>query len=140
MALALGIAGSATATTAPGFVYSVTVTMTDSRLVLKHPTHSGLIGDTYIQKQGLSARFPRGAQIRFLFINRGSATYLPALHVATVQDYPYGRPQSLVKARRVVAPGGHVELLVTFIYRGSYSLQELLHARPHGKAVPITIY
>jgi hypothetical protein len=140
LSLLLATAGGAgRATTAPERVYTVNVTMNDSRLVLVHPHHSG-IGNQYIQQQGLWATFPRGAQIKFVFVNNGSKTYRPALHVFTVSDYPYGRPQTFVKARKVVPPGGHGELFAIFLYRGSYSLQELLNSKPHGKAVPITIY
>jgi hypothetical protein len=136
--MAATVAGFATATTAPGFVFSVTVKLSDSKLVIEHKKQSQLY--SYIQNQGRSATFPRGAQIRFRFVNAGSKTYLPVLHVGSVRNYPYGRPQALVKANRAVAPGGHAELVVTFLYRGSYSLQELLQSKPHGTSVPITVY
>jgi hypothetical protein len=132
------VASPATATTAPGFVYSVRVKLTDSKLVIEHKKQSRLYA--YIQNQGRSAAFPRGAQIRFLFVNAGTKTYLPVLHVGSIRDYPYGRPETLIKANRAVAPGGHAELVVTFLYRGSYSLQELLQSKPHGASVPITVY
>jgi hypothetical protein len=123
---------SATATTTPGRTVIVQAVMTDSKVVLVPRKPAG----NYISSNGRAATFPRGAVIIFKVTNKGTKPYLPAIGIPKGLD-PLG--EKYFTAHKVAAPGGHVELLVNFAFRGSFTMLELFHKKPQGKAVPITI-
>ncbi len=137
---AAALGGSASATTLPGKVYTIHAVLTDTTVKL---VPESKLGGNFIEADGRSAQFPRGAIINFKFVNKGSKPYLPALKILDTSQLPPLPPGDRGKyftAHRVVAPGGRVEFIVTFSFRGPFSLLELLHKKPHGQTVHITVY
>ena len=136
VSLAAAFAGRASATTAPGFVLTVPVTITDSQIVLV--PRSG--GGKYVSSDGRSAQFPRGIRIHFLFTNKGTKTYVPVLRFTNTTNYnPYG-PKLTPTAAYPVAPGRHVGLFGNFTFRGSFQIEKLFHKKAQGKPIAVTIY
>jgi hypothetical protein len=140
--VAAAVAGVAGATTAPGSYVVVHGVLTNSQLVLKHSTRGG---GAYVTSDGNGATFVRGTSVIFRFRNTGSRPYLPAVKVIPGPYMPpitnpadKGKLYTLA-AQRVAPPGGRVDFVVTFLYRGQYRLLELLHKHPQGRAVQITI-
>src|ERR1043166_1526337 len=72
---AAAVTGGASGTTTPGTVFTLQVTITDSQIRLARHTAVG----RYINPNGHSAQFPRGVLIRFMFTNKGTKTYIPAI-------------------------------------------------------------
>jgi hypothetical protein len=132
ISLAASLAGPAAGTTAPGTVVSVRAIMTDSKIVLVPKKPAG----QYVSANGGSATFPRGAIIDFQITNEGSKAYLPAIRIPRALDV---LGEKYFTAHKVAAPGGHVEFIVNFAFRGLFKMVELLHKKPEGKAVPISI-
>jgi hypothetical protein len=134
-----GVTGNASATTAPGGLFSLPVTISDSRLVI-HPNAANRQYGHLIQRNGTVATFPRGTLVRFVFTNRGTKTYLPAIKLIHGNIDPYLHlGTSYTFAQHAIPPGGHVELIANFYYRGSFLLQALLHKRPHGNSAHISV-
>jgi hypothetical protein len=138
--IALAASGAtATATTAPGTAFTVRATMTDGALVLI-PTKGATHYQRFIFQDGHVAKFPRGAVIRFVILNKGSKPYLPGMRVTDASNRnPYETQQNLYTASRVVPPGARIDFTFVFTYRGGFSLQTLLHRKPVGKPVKITV-
>lgn len=129
-------AGTASATTAPGSVYSLRVNVTDSQVVIVPRRVAG----RYVSRDGHSARFPRGVLIHFEFTNRGTKTYVPAIRFTDNRNAnPYAPKQTLATADPV-RPGRHVSLFGNFYFRGAFVIEELLHKKPHGRTVAVTIF
>jgi hypothetical protein len=134
-----GATGSASATTTPDVLFSLPVSITDSKLVINSNNPNRYYGHL-IQRNGLAATFPRGTLIRFVFTNNGSKTYLPAIKLIRGNIDPYLHfKTSYTFAQHAIQPGRHVALIANFYYRGSFLLQALLHKQPHGKSAQITI-
>jgi hypothetical protein len=127
----VGSVTAATTTTAPGVLVNFNVTITDARALVQAQPIAGQPPGKYVRRGGVAAFFPRGALIRFIVRNRGTKTYLPALQF---------RGEIVRTAPRVVPPGGRVDLNVSFVERGSFRLEALLHSKQHGQPVQITIY
>ena len=140
MSLAAAFAGRASATTSPGSIYLVNVTITDSGAVLVPHKRTGKVETVYVRADGRSAQFPRGVLIHFLFTNKGTKTYVPAVrftdkHLANqLQEIP-----TLATANKI-APGRRSSLFGTFSFRGAFVVQALLKKKPVGRSVPVTIY
>ncbi len=133
--------GRASATTAPGYVYPVDAVLTDSGVkLIPHKVNGKALG-TYIRADGRSAQFPRGTLIKFLFTNKGTQSYLPAIRVFDKsQADPYTKVKNLYTASHVLKPGGHGTLFGNFYFRGAFQIENLLHKKPHGGRVNISIY
>ena len=139
-ALAAAFAGRASGTTAPGAVYTVQVTITDSDIVLVPHTRTGKVKIQYISPDGRSAQFPRGVYIHFVFTNKGTKTYLPAIRFTDKRKAnPYAQTPTLYKANKVT-PGRHVSLYGNFYFRGSFAIEKLLDEKALGRPVRVTIY
>jgi len=134
--------GTASATTKPGSVFTLRVVITDSKTrLVPHRTASGQVLATYIHKNGLSATFPRGTLIQFLFTNEGTKTYLPAIRITDKsQADPYAHVKNLYVASKAIAPGGHVSLFGNFYFRGSFLIEKLFHKKALGSPVNVSIY
>ena len=132
-----GVAGATSSTTVPGGQYEIRATITDSSLTLS-PIRGG---SKYIHSGGHAATFPRGIVVRFIFTNKGTKKYLPALHLLNASNTnPYEKLKTLFPAQRVIGPGGHVDIVANFYFRGPFALETLLDRKPHGKKVQITVY
>ena len=138
---AAAFVGGASATTAPGYVYPVDAVLTDSGVkLLPHKVNGKAIG-TYIRADGRSAQFPRGTLIKFLFTNKGTQSYLPAIRVLDKsQADPYTKVKNLYTGDHLLKPGGHGTLFGNFYFRGAFQIENLLHKKPHGGRVNISIY
>jgi len=134
--------GTASATTKPGSMFQLPVIITDSQVKLvPQRAASGQVLHTYIHNGGLSASFPRGTVIQFVFTNKGTKTYLPAIRVTDkTQSDPYTKVKNLYVASRAIAPGRHVSLFGNFYFRGSFQIEKLLHKKPAGNVINLSIY
>jgi hypothetical protein len=136
MSTAAAFAGSASATTSPGSVLNLQVTITDSQIRLDG--HKA--GGRYVSPGGHAAQFPRGVIIRFTFTNKGTKTYVPAiLFTNSRQANPYAPKPGLTTALKV-APGHHVGLMGDFYFRGAFNIEKLFNKKPQGRPVKVTIY
>jgi hypothetical protein len=96
-----GVALAAPATTAPGQVYTIKTTML--------PTGVVIAKDRFTRKDGTPS-WPRGATIRYSITNKTTKTLALKLWIATTKP---------------IAPGGHTNVLINWIYRGRFLYQEL---------------
>jgi hypothetical protein len=136
VSLAAAFAGRASGTTAPGFVLTLQVTITDSQIVLVPRAGGG----KYVSSDGRSAQFPRGIRIHFQFTNNGTKTYVPVIRFTNVANYnPYG-PKLTPTTAYPVAPGRHVGLFGNFTFRGAFKIEKLFHKKPQGRPIAVTIY
>jgi len=135
-ALAAVSAGAASATTAPGSVYSLRVDVTDSQVVIVPRRGAG----RYVSRDGHTAQFPRGVLIHFEFTNRGTKTYVPAIRFTNNKNANPYAPKQMLATADPVKPGRRVSLFGNFYFRGAFVIEELLHKKPHGKSVAVTIY
>jgi hypothetical protein len=105
LALALcipaGVAVAAPQTTAPGQVYTIKTTMLPSGVVMAK--------DRFTRKDGTPS-WPRGASIRYSITNKTKKTLALKLWIAKTKP---------------ISPGGHVNVLINWIYRGRFLYQEL---------------
>ena len=131
VSLAAGFTGGASATTQPGFVFKLNVVMTDSQILLvPKATKTGKYLTTYFKANGLSARFPRGVLVQFLFTNKGTKTYVPAIRVTNKSEANPSRPRRTCTTAMLVKPGGHATMFGNFYFRGSFEIQKLLNKKP----------
>lgn len=115
--------------------------MTDSGVVLVPHKRTGKVVTEYIRSDGRSAQFPRGVVIEFVFSNKGTKTYLPAIRVLDKRDAnPYQHTANRYRANRAITPGGHVSLFGNFYFRGSFRIEKLFHNKPQGGSVSVSIY
>ena len=136
------VGGTASATTQPGHVFTLRVELTDSLVrLVPHRTPAGKLLSNYIHSGGTSASFPRGTVIEFVFTNKGTKTYLPAIRVTDKTEAdPYTSVKNLYRAKKAITPGGHVSLFGNFYFRGSFQVEKLFHNKPRGGTVKISIY
>jgi len=136
VSLVAAFAGRASATTTPGFVLTLHVTITDSQIRLV--PYAG--GGKYVTTNGRSGQFPRGIRIHFLFTNKGTRTYVPAIRFTnTTNANPYAPTQKFAMANKVL-PGHHTSLWGNFYFRGGFVIERLLNKNPQGRPVKVTIY
>jgi len=130
--------GSAVATTSPLPSLVVQGVMSDSTVTLVHSVRGG---GAYVSSNGSTATFGRGTTVIFRLKNTGSQSYLPAIKVLLGPYMPRvtSAADLMLTASKVAPPGGRVEFLVHFLYRGSYRLLELEDKKAHGTPVRITI-
>jgi hypothetical protein len=148
LSLALGacvttfLAGEATATTQPGFRFTLQVSITDSAILLTpHTSATGQVLHTYIQQGGRVARFPRGTLVQFVFTNHGTKTYLPAIRVTDASNAsPLTPAKPLYTASHAIRPGRQVSLFGNFYFRGSFQIEKLVGKRAQGQPIQLTIY
>jgi hypothetical protein len=133
---------TARATTEPGFRFVLQVVVTDSGIrLVPHKTSTGQLLSGYIQNGGRTARFPRGTLVQFVFTNKGTKTYLPAIRVTnSSQSSPLSPVKSIYKAPNVIRPGQHVSLYGNFYFRGSFLIEKLLDKKPKGEPIRLSIY
>jgi hypothetical protein len=135
--LAAVVGGSASATTAPGYVLNLQVTLTDSKIAIV-PHHGA--STKYVSKDGRSAHFPRGIRINFVFTNQGTKTYVPAIKFTNLANVNPLAPQQTLAEANPVKPGRHVGLFGNFYFRGAFVIEKLLHKKVLGKPIAVTIY
>ena len=136
VSLVAAFAGRASATTAPGFVLTLNVTITDSQIRLV--PYAG--GGKYVNEDGRSAQFPRGIKIHFLFTNKGTRTYVPAIRFTNTRNAnPYAQTPAFAAANKVL-PGRHTSLWGNFYFRGAFAIERLLNKKTLGRPVHVTIY
>ena len=137
-------AGGASATTAPGYRFALPVVITDAGVrLVPHKTRSGRLLSHYIKNGGRSAQFPRGVLIEFVFENRGTKPYLPAIRVTNGADAnPYQQNKKFYTADRPVKPGGHTRMYGNFYFRGAFQIEKLVNKKqkPQGTTVRFQIY
>jgi hypothetical protein len=96
-----GVAVAAPQTTAPGKVYTIKTTMLPSGVTIAK--------DRFTLKDGTPS-WPRGATIRYSVTNKTTKTLALKLWIAKTKP---------------IKPGGHVYVLIDWIYRGKFLYQEL---------------
>ena len=140
VSLTAALAGRASATTSPGSIYQVNVTITDSGAVLVPHKRTGKVEIQYVRADGRSAQFPRGVLIHFLFTNKGTKTYVGAVRFTDKRRAnPLQQIPTLATSNKV-APGRHSSLFGTFSFRGAFVVEALLNKKPLGRLVHVTIY
>ena len=134
--------GGASATTAPGYRFALPVVMTDSGVrLVPHKSTSGKLLSHYIKQNGRSAQFPRGVLIQFVFMNKGTRPYVPAIRVTDASDSnPFQNTKKLYTTNRPVKPGGHTSLYGNFYFRGYFRIEKLVNKKPQGNTVRFLIY
>ena len=140
--LATSLAGVASATTQPGYRFQLQVTVTDSQIrLVPEKTATGKVLTRYIQQGGRIAKFPRGTLVEFVFTNKGTKTYLPAIRVIDAsQGNPLAPTKPLYTAPHAVRPGRHVSLFGNFYFRGSFQIEKLFGKKPQGQPIQLSIY
>ena len=145
-ALALVVSSAALAsstTTVPGKVFTLRVVLTDSNVqLMRNKTGPDVVLHDYIRPDGTAAQFPRGTLVKFLFVNEGTKTYLPAIRITNNRNanpYNPGSKRTFYKAN-AIKPGGHTSLFGNFYYRGAFRIEKLFHNKPQGQPVKISIY
>jgi hypothetical protein len=110
---AVTTARPARATTKPGILYIVNVTLTDKKIRLSHRSDRSL------------TRMPRGAYIRYVVTNRGTRRY--AFRVWETQS-------------ATIAPRRRDTVVVNWNYRGRFPYLTIYRGKPAGPKGYITIY
>jgi hypothetical protein len=90
-----GVAGSSTATTTPGVIYVLKVPVDDKGIHIPKDRFT---------RNGIT-RYPRGAEIRYEFTNKGTKPYAVTVWASETL---------------VIKPGGHAALFINWQYRGDY--------------------
>ncbi len=140
VSLAAAFAGRASATTSPGSIYLVNVTITDSGAVLVPHKRTGKVAIEYIRPDGRSAQFPRGVLIHFLFTNKGTKTYIPVVRFTDLRQANRLQEIPTVATANKVAPGRRSSLFGTFNFRGAFVVEALLNKKVLGRPIQFTIY
>jgi hypothetical protein len=110
------LAAPASATTTPGVIYPIKVTITGTTFAIQKDRFT----------KGKITRYPRGALIRYEITNKSSRPFqLEIWGNRTVTLRPHG---------------GHDTMLVNWGYRGRYVVQLLLHKRAVGPKHWIVIF
>ena len=107
-ATASTLAGGASAhpqTTTPGVVYVVKTIITDNSFKITRDKFT---------RNGVT-RWPRGAEIRFALVNKGTKTYVVEI---------WGEKTNPIR------PGKHDSMLVTWNYRGRFTYRTLYRGKP----------
>jgi hypothetical protein len=102
-------------TTTPGIVYVVKVVLTDTKI---------LIPREKFDRNGVH-RLPRGAQIRYSVVNKGTRPYAWRVWGA---------------ATPVIKPGRRGLIFVNWQFRGTYRFELLYRGRPAGPKGYIVIF
>jgi hypothetical protein len=133
--------GGASATTAPGFRFTLKVVITNSGILLvPHRTPTGKLLNHYITAGGRIANFPRGTLVQFVFVNKGTKTYLPAIRVTNASQNSPLTPVKPLYTGSAVKPGHSVALFGNFYFRGSFQIEKLLGTKAVGQPIQLTIY
>jgi hypothetical protein len=103
-------------TTAPGTVYIIKVTLTNTAIVI--PKDKFSVGLKY-------PRYPRGALIQYRFTNRGTRPYSVKMWVAKTG---------------VISPGHSDSVLVDWNYRGMFKYETLYRGKPSGPHGFVSIF
>jgi len=117
-------AGAVRQTTAPLQFYKVSVSITDTAVIVARDKNT----------RGSLSRYARGAEIDFRFNNRGTQPYEAEL-LTTGQD-----SEAVSEKTKAIATGqiGHLE--VNFYYRSTFALQALLNGKKHGTGAKIEVF
>jgi hypothetical protein len=108
VAVALSTGPTAVATTAPGQLYIVTVTLSDEGMVI--PIEKNRHGRTIV--------YQRGSVLRYHVLNQGTKPY--AFLIGTQKT-------------RVIPPGHQTSIEVQWSTRGTYRWERLYHGKPIGQ-------
>jgi hypothetical protein len=116
---AAGVVGAsdAPATTVPGVVYPISVTITDKSIVIQRDKFS--LHSPY-------PRYPRGALIRYVVTNKGTKPYSFKIWESNTTVM---RPH-----------GGHDSLLLNWNYRGTFPYFSLYRGKAAGPHGHVTIF
>jgi len=109
-------AGAAQRTTAPGQVYIVKTTLTNTAIII--PKDKFDIGLKY-------PRYPRGAAIQYKVTNKGTRPYTFEIWAGKTG---------------VIAPGHTDTVLVNWNYRGDFTYKTLYRGKPAGPHGYVTIF
>jgi hypothetical protein len=100
-----GVAGSSVATTKPGVIYVLKVPVDDKGIHVPKDQFT---------RNGIT-RYPRGAQIRYEFTNKGTRPYAVTIWAS----------ESVVMKPR----GGHATVFINWQYRGDYHYWRVLRGK-----------
>ena len=110
------VASAASKTTAPGQVYIVKTTLTNTAIII--PKDKFSVGLKY-------PRYPRGAAIQYKVTNKGTRPYSFEIWAGKT---------------RVIPPGHTDTLLVNWNYRGTFTYKTLYNGKPAGPHGTVTIF
>lgn len=110
-------ASSAPATTVPGVIYPLKVTITNTSIVIQRDKFS--LHTKY-------PRYPRGALIRYVITNKGTRPFRLKM---------WGTISNVMKPK-----GGKDSMLINWNYRGKYLYETLYKGKPAGPKGYITIF
>jgi hypothetical protein len=117
-ALCVGVNSAvAPATTIPGVIYPIKVTITNTAIII--PKDQFSLHTKY-------PRYPRGAQIRYEITNKGTRPYSFKM---------WGSFTGVMKAK-----GGKDSILINWNYRGKYLYEVLYKGKPAGPKGYVTIF
>jgi hypothetical protein len=113
---------AASATTAPGVLNKVRITLTNKAIDIPR--------DQFVKSNGIT-RYPRGANIEFTLVNEGSAPVSVRILALSKVKYVIGK-QTLAfnaSAGAPIAPGATRHWTLGFYIRGNYEMDELAHGK-----------
>jgi hypothetical protein len=116
--LAAGLAPEANAapeTTAPGQIYVIKVTLSNSKIAIAADRYSS----------GNSPRYPRGGTVQYSVKNNGSRTYVFKVAGHMTQPIPAGHSTSIQ---------------IHWNYRGQYLYELLYNGKPAGPKGYVTVF
>ncbi len=115
-------------TTKPSELTKVGVSLTDNAVKIARDRFT----------KGSLTRFPRGAIIEFVIVNRGTKPYRAELFLNGHEFTKSGARKTPARTR-AVKPGGRVRLQVNFYFRSRFTLKSLANGKSRASA-PILIF
>ncbi len=109
-------ASGASATTVPGQVYPIKITITDKTITVQKDKFS--LHSPY-------PRYPRGALIRYEITNKGTKPYALKIWATTTT---------------AIKPGGHDSVLLNWGFRGTFVYETLYKGKAAGPRGHVTIF
>ncbi len=126
---------TAGATTAPDQLFTIRAVMKPTGITLVRTA----VTKPYVGVRGVDATFVRGSIIRFSVMDKGTTSYVAALHALDPQNAALSDHVLKYTKASPASPGKTVDLVINFYYRGRFLLLTLEHGHPIGKPVAITI-
>jgi hypothetical protein len=125
-------ATAASATTAPGVLNHIKITITNTAIDIPR--------DQFVKKDGIT-RYPRGAEIEFTLVNKGSVPIAVRIKALGKVKYTIGQKTlaGSASAGKPIAPGASRHWTLGFYIRGDYEMDSLIHGKVAVKK-PIIIF
>lgn len=126
-------AATASATTAPGVLNHIRVVLTDSAIQIPR--------DQFDKKGSDVTRYPRGAEIEFTLVNKGSKPISVRIKALGKTKYTINSKTlaGSASAGKPIAPGATRHWTLGFYIRGDYEMDSLIHGKVAVKK-PIVVF